>query len=217
MSCEKKAIIIEICLCIFFWIRVSDYLEWIRRSLHALECIAIEATRFSLISYFEGLTIMQREKPNYLIRPMEIDDLSAVFHLGEKVFTSKKLPNAFRTWDEYEVTVHFQSNGEHCFVAEDNHGLIGFVLGTTIEKNHPSRKYGYLTWLGVKPDHARGGVGKALVYRFLESMKEAGVRRMIVDTDADNTAAIAFFKTLGFANPKKHIYLGMTLGNGKSK
>ncbi len=35
------------------------------------------------------------------IRRMEIDDVSAVYHLGEQLFTSEEFPILYRTWDPY--------------------------------------------------------------------------------------------------------------------
>ena len=48
------------------------------------------------------------------IRQMEIDDVAAVYHLGEELFTSEKLPILYRTWDQYEVTDYFTSESDYC-------------------------------------------------------------------------------------------------------
>jgi len=40
----------------------------------------------------------KNNKQKFLIRQMQIDDLAAVFHLGEKLFTLKKYPTLYRTW-----------------------------------------------------------------------------------------------------------------------
>ena len=39
-----------------------------------------------------------KHKVEVIIREMEIDDLSAVYHLGEKLFTSDEFPILYRTW-----------------------------------------------------------------------------------------------------------------------
>ena len=67
---------------------------------------------------------------NVVVRQMTIDDIPAIYHLGEKLFTARIAPNAHRTWDEYEVVGFFQTDCEFCFVAEDeNNKVIGFALG----------------------------------------------------------------------------------------
>jgi hypothetical protein len=62
------------------------------------------------------------------IRPMEIDDLAWVFHLGETLFTARSSPNLYRTWDEYEVVGLFQGDSEYCFVAELDELRVGSSL-----------------------------------------------------------------------------------------
>lgn len=145
------------------------------------------------------------------IRQAEIDDLAAIFHLGEKVFTSQEYSNLYRTWDEYEVTTFFNQESENMFVAVDNEVVVGFAMGTTIEKSHSAWSYGHLVWLGIAPEYARKGVGSMLFDRFKKRMKAEGVRMLMVDTQADNKPAIRFFKRKGFENPTEHVYLTMQL------
>ena len=92
-----------------------------------------------------------KHKIDVIIREMEIDDVSAVYHLGEKLFTSDEFPILYRTWDPYEVTDYFTSESEYCLVAETEDGkIVGFVLANMIEKEGTAwKKYGYLTWIGV--------------------------------------------------------------------
>lgn len=145
------------------------------------------------------------------IRQAEIDDLAAIFHLGEKVFTSQEFSNLYRTWDEYEVTTFFNQESENLIVAEDNGHVVGFAMGTTIEKARSAWSYGHLVWLGVEPDYARAGVGSMLFDKFKRLMKKQGVRMLMVDTQADNEPAIRFFRKKGFENPTEHLYLTMQL------
>ena len=85
------------------------------------------------------------------IREMTIDDFSEVFHIGEEVFTVEYSQNLYRTWDEYEITTLFNSDNELCLVAEAGDDILGFALGTTVNKHNSPWKYGYLVWLGVRP------------------------------------------------------------------
>jgi len=158
-------------------------------------------------------------RPSVYIREMDIDDLAAVFHLGEKLFTAEEVPNLYRTWDEYEVTGLFQTDPEFCLVAEDESmGLIvGFALGTTIEKSRSAWKYGHLIWLGVRPGYQRFGVGERLFNQLKGRMEEKGVRIILVDTEADNLGALKFFRGMGFAGPQEHIYLSLNLETQKKK
>lgn len=151
------------------------------------------------------------KKPNIKIRQMEIDDVAAVFHLGEKLYQAEKTPNLYRTWDEYEVIDFYQSDPEFCLVAESDNALVGFALGTTITKSHSAWKYGHLVWLGVDPKHQRFGIAERLFGRFRNLMLKDGVRMLIVDSEAENLPALHFFRKMGFGSPQQHIYLSLNM------
>jgi ribosomal protein S18 acetylase RimI-like enzyme len=152
-----------------------------------------------------------------IIREMNIDDFSEVFHIGEEVFTAEFSPSLYRTWDEYEVTTLFNSDSELCLVAEAGGAIVGFALGTTVEKHHSPWKYGYLVWLGVKKGLQKARVGDRLFREIRRRMKVQGVRMIIIDTDADNEAAIRFFQKQGFGNVQKHIYMTLNLTRPRRK
>jgi ribosomal protein S18 acetylase RimI-like enzyme len=154
----------------------------------------------------------RKRRMNFTIRPMEIDDLATVFHMGEKVFTAIEVPTLYRTWDQFEVIELFQAEPELCLVAEtDDDRIIGFTLGTTIRKNRSAWKYGHLVWLGVEPAHQRKDVSTKLFNHFRDQLIEMGVRMVLVDTEADNLPALHFFRKIGFGNPEEHIYLTLNL------
>ena len=151
------------------------------------------------------------------VREMSIDDLAAVFHLGELLFTSEYSSSMYRTWDEYEITTLFNSDNELCLVAELEEEIVGFALGTTVEKQNSSWKYGYLVWIGVRPGLQKCGAGDKLFNEIKQLMIEQGVRMIIIDTDADNDAGIRFFKKHGFGNTQKHVYMTLNLSRTRLK
>ncbi len=151
------------------------------------------------------------------IREMTIDDLADVFHLGEQLFQARHAPNTYRTWDEYEVADLFYSDTEFCLVAEHEGKVVGFALGTTINKARTAWKYGFLLWLGVATGYQRTGIAERLFNRFKTIMLEEDVRILVVDTEADNRKAIEFFRQEGFGNPQEHIYLTMNLDNERQR
>ena len=152
-----------------------------------------------------------------VIRIMTIDDLADVFHLGEQLFTSEYSSSMYRTWDEYEITTLFNSDTELCIVAELNDEVVGFALGTTVEKQHSAWKYGYLVWIGTRPGLQKCGAGKALFEEIRDRMVEQGVRMIIIDTDADNEAGIQFFKKQGFGNIQEHVYMTLNLSKTRKR
>jgi len=152
-----------------------------------------------------------------VIRAMTIDDLPEVFHIGEEVFTAEFSPSLYRTWDEYEITTLFNSDNELCLVAEADTAIVGFALGTTVEKHHSPWKYGYLVWLGVRKEGQKGRVGARLFREIRRRMQEQGVRMIIIDTDAENEAAIRFFEKQGFGNIQQHVYMTLNLSRRRKK
>lgn len=145
------------------------------------------------------------------IREMEIDDFPAVFHLGEQLFRAQRVPNLYRTWDEFEVISLYQGDPELCLVAEVDERIVGFVLGSTISKSRSAWKYGHLVWLGVEPAFQRRNTGTKLFNRLRDLMLENGVRMLLVDTEADDMPALRFFQKMGFGNPENHIYMTLNL------
>ncbi len=153
----------------------------------------------------------------FRIREMNIDDFPKVFHIGEEIFTAEYSQSLYRTWDEYEITTLFNSDSELCLVAEAGGNILGFALGTTVEKHNSPWKYGYLVWLGVCKGIQQGGVGSELFKEIKRRMKEQGARIIIVDTSADNQAAIRFFRKHGFGDIKAHVYMTLNLVRRKKK
>lgn len=151
------------------------------------------------------------EKAKVEVREMELEDLPAVFALGERLFTAERWPSLYRTWDEYAVIELFAQDGDTCLVAEIDDRIVGFALGTLIEKRRSAWTYGYLLWLGVDPEAGRSGVGARLVARLTDLFIEAGARMVLVDTDAENDGAISFFEKQGFGNRTAHVYLERNL------
>jgi len=151
------------------------------------------------------------------IRELTIDDLAAVFHLGERLFTSDFSPSMYRTWDEYEITTLFNSDNDLCLVAELDGEIVGFALGTTVEKQNSAWKYGYLVWIGVRPGLQKCGAGHLLFEEIRDRMIEQGVRMIVIDTDADNEAGINFFRKQGFDNIQKHVYMTLNLSRKRKQ
>jgi ribosomal protein S18 acetylase RimI-like enzyme len=159
--------------------------------------------------------LTSEEKPR--IREMSIDDFSEVFHIGEEVFTADYSQSLYRTWDEYEITTLFNSDNELCLVAELGEKIVGFALGTTVSKHNSPWKYGYLVWLGVRKEIQQGRVGSRLFREIKRRMKEQGARMIIIDTSADNDAAIGFFRKQGFGNIQQHVYMTLNLARKAKK
>jgi ribosomal protein S18 acetylase RimI-like enzyme len=151
------------------------------------------------------------KKGHVELRLLELEDLAAVFALGEKLFTAEKWPNLYRTWDEFELIEFFGADEETCFVAELDGKIVGFLLGTLIYKRRSAWSYGWVVWLGVSPRQKRLGIGRRLLDKATDKFIELGARMLLVDTAADNEQALAFFADAGFGNREDHVYLTKNL------
>ena len=140
------------------------------------------------------------------IRLMQISDIWPVFQIGTQVFTMKSR-NLYRFWDEAQVTDAYESDGDLALVAEVNGEVVGFALGSTLER--VEIMFGYLIWLAVAPTAHGMGIGKLLYYAYEELIKEnyPETSTIILDTQATNQGAIRFFSRLGFQITDTFVYV----------
>ena len=146
---------------------------------------------------------------------MRLQDLSAVFELGGRLFKADRFPTLYRSWDDVELVRLFASDAETCFVAEAEGKVVGFALGQIMEKPQNAWRYGWLLWLGVAPRFARSGVASRLLNVLIRLFREKDVRIVLVDTDGENVAALEFFRHSGFGREIRHSYLSLNLENSR--
>ena len=73
---------------------------------------------------------------------------------------------------------------------------VGPMLGFGIMKYHDDEAH--LLLLAVQPDHARRGIGRALVQWLEASALVAGIPRVGLEARASNAEARAFYRSLGY-------------------
>lgn len=144
---------------------------------------------------------------------MGIKDIPQVFEIGNQVFTKKDYVFLYRTWEPYEVTGLYTTDPELCIVAEYKNKVIGFALGSIIEKPKSSWTYGYLIWIGINKRYQKYKVGKKLYQEMERRTKKLGARMMIIDTEGSNIGAINFFKKMNFKMGSEHIWMIKNLRN----
>ena len=139
--------------------------------------------------------------------------------MGEENFKAQLWPMLYRSWDEYEVTTLFNTDGEYCLVAENDdedcspeERIVGFILGTVVNKPGSAWTYGYIIWLCAHPLWSREGVASQLMDELVEIMIEnEGIRIIMADTDPENERAVNFFTKKGLTDQKPHLYLSSNL------
>jgi len=150
-------------------------------------------------------------KPKTIIREMLVEDIAAVVALGNTLFTADS-PTLYRCWDETDVLTRYQANKSLCLVAVNSDTkVIGFALGSLLEKPGSPWKYGWLEWLAVSPQHTRRRLARRLITRLQDLFIEQDVRIMLVDTHEENTGALRLFRNFGFGQEKWHVYMSLNL------
>jgi ribosomal protein S18 acetylase RimI-like enzyme len=87
---------------------------------------------------------------------------------------------------------HFRDTS---FVAEEDGEVVGFLCGF-LSQTHPHQAY--VHFVGVRPDHRGGGLGRELYERFFAAARAAGRDVVRCVTGPVNTGSIAFHRQLGF-------------------
>jgi len=145
------------------------------------------------------------------IREMTVEDIAAILELGEAVFSADEAPTLYRAWDEAEVLRLYAAFKSTCLVAIHKDKLVGFALGSVLNKPGRPWRYGWLEWLGVDPIHTRQRIARRLLTRLQVLFVEQEVRIMLVDTFAGNRPAINLFRKFGFGHELRHVYFSMNL------
>ncbi|MGB9844207.1 GNAT family N-acetyltransferase [Methanothermobacter tenebrarum] len=97
----------------------------------------------------------------------------------------------------YHLFTKFFSNTS--FVAEEDHRMIGFLLGF-ISQDNPKEAYIHL--LCVHPRFRGYGIASKLLKEFIENVKRKNIRRISLITKPINKRAISFYKKHGFKDYK---------------
>ena len=78
----------------------------------------------------------------------------------------------------------------------------GVVVGWawwSVDEARGGERIGQLSRVAVELTHRRSGIGRALAERSLAAMREQGATAVRLSLDASDSAAIAFFASVGFA------------------
>jgi ribosomal protein S18 acetylase RimI-like enzyme len=123
--------------------------------------------------------------PDFQIRPMTGEDLPAVAEVDAEAF----VPLWQNSLDALQRAL---AQAGSATVAESKNGIIGYQIST----HNPFG--GHLARLAVKPGAQRHGIGRALVGELLQESARQGLRKFTVNTQNDNEASLALYRSLGF-------------------
>ena len=125
------------------------------------------------------------------LRNIRKSDLEALHRLDQACFE----PDIAYTEGQLR---YFLSRPNACgVIAEVNGAMAGFAIG------HRSGDQGHLVTIDVASGHRRGGVGRALILEILRRLEEGGARRVRLEVDLRNAAAIRFYRRHGFETNRR--------------
>lgn len=125
------------------------------------------------------------------LREVRPDDLDALHLLDQACFE----PDIAYTQGQLRF---FLSRENSCgTVAEVDGALAGFAIG------HRSGARGHVVTIDVAAAHRRSGVGRALLRELVRRLEASGARRIRLEVDLRNAAAIRFYEGLGFRESRR--------------
>lgn len=103
--------------------------------------------------------------------------------------------------DSYSLTTflaHVLRDRGGMFVAEDEEGcVVGYVLAR-MTLGWVGKRRGGITSIAVDPARRRCGIGRCLVARSLEHLREGGVEEADLEVNITNRAAHSLYEAFGF-------------------
>jgi ribosomal protein S18 acetylase RimI-like enzyme len=123
--------------------------------------------------------------PGFAVRPMNFDDLPAVARLDAAAF-APLWQNSFRLLQQA-----FSQAGPASVIVID-----GQIVGYQISTKNPFGAH--LARLAVDPAFQGRGLGYIIVQELLHYVRQAGIRRLTVNTQSDNRTSLALYRRIGF-------------------
>ena len=101
---------------------------------------------------------------------------------------------------EEGIQKYLERNPNTCFVAKENHRIIGVILA-----GHDGRR-GYIHHTAVDTNYRKQGIGKSLVAKSIEALKEEGIKKVAFVVFKKNQIGNIFWDKLGFTEREDLVY-----------
>ena len=125
--------------------------------------------------------------PGFALRPVAPSDYEALAAIDVAAFADD-------AWQAEDFVEAAQRASEMRGAEERDGGRLVGYIGLRIQEGHT----GEVTFLAVLPEHQRRGLGEAMLRWGLAWLRGQGMRRARLNVHADNVAAIALYRKLGF-------------------
>ena len=132
---------------------------------------------------------------SFRLRLFTVDDLPKIVRIEAASF-SDVWPDAFFTYNHRKAPNLF-------LIAEDDEGLLGYVVGELREAMFSGRSYmskmGHILNIAVNPRRRKGGVGTRLMEEIESRFREAEATQITLEVRESNSGAQGFYRGRGFS------------------
>ena len=118
------------------------------------------------------------------IRRARPADAEAIARLEAEIFSDP--------WSEGDITSYICRESAMCYVATDDSGVLGYIIGTKIPPE------GEIYRIAVRPDKRQRGIGYRLLSYALKTESGEGVETVFLEVRSKNAPAIALYSSYGF-------------------
>ena len=133
------------------------------------------------------------------IRLMQKEDLRKVAELNVAAFSGRSGAELPFSRQYSNVKSDYDSGAKRaCLVAEDNGKIIGYVMARIKQDAWEFEKTAVICNIGVLPKRRKAGLGTVLMRRCELSLRNAGVRRILLKVRVKNRPAKALYGKLGY-------------------
>jgi len=142
------------------------------------------------------------------IRPVKESDLKALVALNREVqgLHAGLRPDVFKSAEKHDMTdgiAGLLAKAQfRAILAEEGRRPLGYAIYEIREQSEThfkrARHLTYIHQMSVASEHRRKGIGKALLQHIRQQSRDLGIDCIELDFWSANTAARAFYKSLGF-------------------
>ncbi len=132
------------------------------------------------------LCIIESEMDKFpVIREMTIGDLEEVFRIERDSFS---IP-----WSKDSIKKEIESKNSVCLVAETEGSIEGFIMARAVLDEAELLEF-------AVREHSRGrGIGRELLSKVLDALKQRGVKVVYLEVRPSNKVAVGLYKSAGFS------------------
>jgi len=128
-----------------------------------------------------------------LIRNATAGDLDAIIKIDEQISSIEKTAYWHDAYSEYQR----HQDSRFFLVAEQEHEVLGFIVGEIRAWEFGSKPCGWVFAIGVKRDSVLAGIGSKLLDNLCKCFRQKGVSKVRTMTAKQEHELLSFFRSQG--------------------